>query len=215
MREQPLVNSVPPHGARRFPVPRWTSLRSMWPERRISLASTAANRTSKSPDEQWRTLGGSGYGVARQLAGFRSERIHMTRGESSPLKARRLGARKLFETSTDNSLAQNFLAYLPSCGGRRCCRKNSYNPEPAASFSLVMLASCWSIARCVSFWKSPSIRESDRAPGRPSWTRSSSPGLKRVRSLSLADLWAVLWFRDQGERHCFWSTGHHQTASRV
>ena len=192
-------------------MPRWPlrldrygqNVESRWP-------ATAVNRTSRSPDGHWRTLCRPGHGVARQLAGFRSERIHMTRGESSPLKARRLGARKLFETSTDNSLAQNFLAYLPSCGGRRCCRKNSYNPEPAASFSLVMLASCWSIARCVSFWKSPSIRESDRAPGRPSW-----PGLKRVRSLSLADLWAVLWFRDQGERHCFWSTGHHQTASRV
>ena len=45
--------------------------------------ATAAKRTSGSPDEQWRTLGGSGYAVARQLARFRSERIHKQQCRSS------------------------------------------------------------------------------------------------------------------------------------
>ena len=38
---------------------------------------------------------------------------------------------------------------------------------------------------------------------------------KGVRSLSLAVLLTVSWFRDQVERHCFWSNCHHQKASRV
>ena len=45
--------------------------------------ATAAKRTSGSPDEQWRTLGGSGYAVAKQLARFRSERIHKQQCRSS------------------------------------------------------------------------------------------------------------------------------------
>ena len=121
MRKKPLVNSVLQHGG-------WecscaevaTSPRSIWPEHRISLASAAANRTSRSPNEQWRTLGGSGYGVARQLAGFRSERILMSRVESSLLRARRLRVRKLCQTGSDNFLTPNFLAYLPSCEGDWC-----------------------------------------------------------------------------------------------
>ena len=40
-------------------------------------------------------------------------------------------------------------------------------------------------------------------------------GRKGVRSLSLVFHGAVLWFRDQDERHCSESNCHHQTASRV
>ena len=38
---------------------------------------------------------------------------------------------------------------------------------------------------------------------------------KGVRSISLVALLAVSWFRDQVERHCFWSNCHHRKASRV
>lgn len=70
--------------ARRFPVPRWPlrldpygqNVESRW-------QATAAKRTSGSPDEQWRTLGGSGYAVAKQLAGFHSERMHKQQCRSS------------------------------------------------------------------------------------------------------------------------------------
>ena len=87
----------------------------------------------------------------------------MPRGESSPL-------------CSANVESIGFLRRFITISGR------AHNPEPAASFNLVMPASCWSMARCVSFWKSPSIRESDRAPGRPSWTRSSSPARRCIHS---------------------------------
>jgi len=64
------------------------------------------------------------------------------------------------------------------------------------------------------------------APGRPSRaaffrkedsvaTDLSSIGLGDIRSLFWVYLWGVLWFQGQGERHCSWSMGHHQTARRV
>lgn len=53
--------------------------------RKSNLAGQQQQRTElprvlMNNDEQWRTLCRSGDGVARQLAGFRSERMRMTRG---------------------------------------------------------------------------------------------------------------------------------------